>query len=84
MAITASLGVAVIILTNLFLLPIMASFVSFPADYQNKLNIRAKKLLPVWRYLASLTRPSDGEKSFGCGLCSFSCFILARLKNQNW
>lgn len=55
MAITASLGVAVIILTNLFLLPILISYVNFGEDYKNKLVSRAKFLLPKWNKLARVS-----------------------------
>lgn len=47
LAITASLGVAVIILTNLILLPVLMSFVRFSNKYQQKVSkpdIRAEKL----------------------------------------
>lgn len=47
LAITASLGVAVIILTNLILLPVLMSFVRFSDKYKQKVSkpdVRAEKL----------------------------------------
>ncbi len=41
MAITASLGVAVIILTNLFLLPVLVSYIDLGENYRDKLKSRA-------------------------------------------
>ncbi|MDP5208009.1 MMPL family transporter, partial [Alishewanella sp. SMS9] len=58
LAITASLGVAVIILTNLVLLPVLMSFVRFSDKYKQKVaapNLRAEK---VWMALSAFaTRP---------------------------
>jgi len=55
MAITASLGVAVIILTNLFLLPVLVSYIDLGEDYREKLVRRANKLLPLWKKLARVS-----------------------------
>ncbi len=55
MAITASLGVAVIILTNLFLLPVLVSYVDLGENYREKLVSRANTLAPLWRKLARVT-----------------------------
>ncbi len=52
MAITASLGVAVIILTNLILLPVLMSYVEFDETYKAKLVRRAQHLMPIWDRLA--------------------------------
>lgn len=49
MAITASLGVAVIILTNLFLLPVLVSYLSLSENYRDKLAARAAKLSLIWQ-----------------------------------
>ncbi len=51
-AITASLGVAMIILTNLFLLPVLLSYIKLSEKYKHKLEYRADKLSPVWEKLA--------------------------------
>ncbi|MFK7887197.1 MAG: RND family transporter [Gammaproteobacteria bacterium] len=56
MAITASIGVATIILTNLILLPVLMSYVSFGEEYKRKLVARAQRLDPIWRKLAGMTR----------------------------
>jgi len=55
MAITASLGVAVIILTNLFLLPVLVSYVDLGENYREKLVSRANTLAPLWKKLARVT-----------------------------
>jgi len=54
MAITASLGVAVIILTNLILLPVLISFLRFDDAYRQKLMVRARQLKPIWLTLSKL------------------------------
>jgi predicted RND superfamily exporter protein len=61
MAITASLGVAVIILTNLVLLPLLVSLFEIDSAYQEKLTRRAHYLLPVWQYLSGLTRVANAR-----------------------
>jgi predicted RND superfamily exporter protein len=55
MAITASLGVAVIILTNLVLLPVIISFLKFDDAYRQKLIVRARQLKPLWIRLSGVT-----------------------------
>lgn len=51
-AITASLGVAVIILTNLFLIPVILSYLHYPPDYNERLHRRAKHMAGFWRALS--------------------------------
>lgn len=60
MAITASLGVAVIIFTNLILLPVMMSFLSVDDAYREKLKRRSEKLSAVWAAISkvSLAKPA--------------------------
>ena len=59
-AVTASLGVAVIILTNLFLIPVLLSYVHYPKDHSAKLHRRAEHMAGLWRWLAqaSARRPA--------------------------
>lgn len=56
-AITASLGVAVIILTNLFLIPVVLSYLHYPADYNARLHRRAEHMSGLWRRLAQVSAP---------------------------
>ncbi|HEY5703555.1 MAG TPA: MMPL family transporter [Gammaproteobacteria bacterium] len=55
MAVTASLGVAVIILTNLVLLPLLLSFLEMDPGYPDRLHRRATRLLPLWHRLSRVT-----------------------------
>ena len=48
LAINASLGVAVIILTNLVLLPILMSYVRYSDKYRDKLATRTAQIIPYW------------------------------------
>jgi len=57
MAITASLGVAVIILTNLVLLPVVVSYLKFEESYREKLRVRAQRMKWIWLGLAHVARP---------------------------
>lgn len=56
MAITASVGVAAIIFTNLILLPIMLSYLNLGDDYRRKLAQRKAKLARTWTRLALVSR----------------------------
>lgn len=56
-AVAASLGVALIILTNLTLLPILLSYVTTGAEYRGRLGRRLVKFEPVWVFLAGVSRP---------------------------
>jgi predicted RND superfamily exporter protein len=55
MAITASLGVAVIILTDLVLLPVLLSYVTYTEAYRQKLARRAERLAGLWSGLVRVT-----------------------------
>lgn len=57
LAITASLGVAMIIMTNLFLLPVLLSYVRLPSHYVDRMRSRAEHLQPVWSRLDKITLP---------------------------
>ncbi|TKB50422.1 RND family transporter [Ferrimonas sediminicola] len=52
LAITASLGVAVIILTNLVLLPILLSYVNFGERYLNRVREEHARVSPVWQAIS--------------------------------
>jgi predicted RND superfamily exporter protein len=54
MAITASLGVGVVILTDLILLPVLVSQVSFDAGYRNRIERRVANLARFWARLARI------------------------------
>jgi len=55
MAITASVGVAIVILTDLVLLPVMVSYVHFDAGYHARVERRQQRLAVLWRHLAAVT-----------------------------
>lgn len=57
MAITASLGVAAIILTNLILLPVLLSCINYPVDYRQRLEARIERMDRVWYRVARLAKP---------------------------
>ena len=59
LAITASIGVAVIILTNLLLLPVLLSWVqlSNPQKYRERMIQKASGKSLLWNFLAGFTEP---------------------------
>jgi hypothetical protein len=54
MAITASLGVGVVILTDLILLPVLVSHVHFDAGYRGRIEKRAATLSRFWAWLSRI------------------------------
>ena len=54
MGIAASLGVASIIFTNLFLLPVLLSYVKFSEDYKQRLQERAESLKNFWFFVSRI------------------------------
>ncbi len=55
MAITASLGIGVIILTDLILLPVLVSYVPITDRYRKRVERRQQQLKQVWDKLAGIT-----------------------------
>jgi predicted RND superfamily exporter protein len=63
MAITASLGIGVVILTDLILLPILVSYAKFDQKYSARIRLRAfqfeAKVAPVWEGISKIaTKPA--------------------------
>jgi len=56
-AIIASVGVAVIILTNLLLLPLLLSYVKLDERYRQTVLHRAEIMLPLWKLLGRFAHP---------------------------
>ncbi len=61
MAVTASLGVAVIILTNLVLLPVLLSYLTHDKVLMVQLERRSRHLKPVWAKLAKVAEPGPAK-----------------------
>ena len=57
LAITASLGVAVIIVSNLFLLPILLSYQKIPVRYQTRVAARKVHTDALWRKVSRIMEP---------------------------
>jgi len=55
MAVTASIGVAIVILTDLILLPVLVSWVVWDEQYRVRVEARQKILTEHWRRLARIT-----------------------------
>lgn len=75
LAITASLGVAVIIITNLFLLPILLSYVQLPDHYREKIAGRRTRTDAAWKQVCVVMHPGVSAAivlaSVGLGLWAF-------------
>lgn len=55
MAVTASIGVAIVILTDLVLLPVLVSYVKFSPGYSERVRARQARLARWWHALARIT-----------------------------
>jgi uncharacterized protein len=55
MAVTASIGVAIVILTDLILLPVLVSWVKWDDKYKHRVELRQAKLTEHWKRLARIT-----------------------------
>jgi predicted RND superfamily exporter protein len=73
LAITASVGVVVLIFTNLVLLPLLLSFVNLrnPDDYRRRLLARAHKKSTFWATIASFTQPGRAKIAVGVAVVLF-------------
>jgi len=69
MAMIAGMGVAVIILTNLILLPVVLSYVKADDTYREKLRKRAAAMEPIWRKLSVVAKPSTAAVIVGVCIC---------------
>ena len=54
MAITASIGVAIVILTDLVLLPVLVSYVRFDPGYRGRIERRQRQLASAWQRMSGL------------------------------
>ena len=55
LAVTASLGVTLIILTDRFLLPVLLAYTKMTPDFRKRVNFRRFALQPTWRRLVNVT-----------------------------
>ena len=80
LAITATLGVMAIILTNLFLLPILVSFVNLDDRYRRRLVQNATRKMVLWRVLARIVEP---KAAMACIACALLLLIFGLIEAQN-
>ncbi len=73
LAITASIGVAVIILTNLLLLPVLLSWVKLKNAevYRERLLRKAAQDSPLWDFLAGFTEPKRAAWTIAIAIVLF-------------
>lgn len=74
LAITASIGVAIIILTNLLLLPVLLSWVKLknPDKYRQKMLDKAVKKSYLWDFLAGFTEPKRAAWAIAVSVVLFA------------
>lgn len=72
LAITASLGVGLVIFTNMVLLPVLLSYTRMPADFRRRLNIRRFALQPVWKFFVQVANRRNAVIVIGVGAILFA------------
>jgi uncharacterized protein len=82
LALTASIGVAVIIFTNLLLLPILLSYVRLrePEKFRQRQYEHGRKTSLIWTLIASFTRPRVALLAVAAGI---GLFAFAWVKSQD-
>ena len=79
LAIAASLGVAVIIVTNLFLLPVLLSYQSVSHKYQARVATRRLVTDTLWRKVSVLMEPAPSVAILvGSGVLSFFAYHVSQ------
>jgi predicted RND superfamily exporter protein len=68
MAITASIGVAIVILTDLILLPVLVSWVKWDEQYRARVEQRQARLTAHWARLARITERKPAAVIIGIAL----------------
>ncbi len=68
MAITASIGVAIVILTDLVLLPVLVSWVKWDDKYRARVEVRQHKLSELWDKLANITNRGPAAVIIGISI----------------
>ncbi len=79
-AITASIGVGCVILTNIFLIPLLASYMHPGEGYKQRLEAATKRREPLWRFLASFTQP---RRAIAAIAVSVALGAFAFVQSQN-
>ncbi len=71
-AITASIGVFCVILTNLFLIPLLASYLELGPKYRDRLAKATAAREPLWHKLASFTEPKKATVAIAISVVLFA------------
>jgi predicted RND superfamily exporter protein len=77
LAITASIGVTLIILTDRFMLPVLMSYTKMSPEFRRRVNFRRFALQPIWRKLVNFTcspKSSLAIVAIGAALWAFGLY----------
>lgn len=77
LAITASLGVILIIFTDRLLLPVMLSYTRMRPDFRRKVNFRRFALQPTWRRLVGITSVRNSLLIIAFSAVAFTVGLVA-------
>jgi predicted RND superfamily exporter protein len=82
LAITASIGVSLIILTDRFMLPVLLSYTKMTPDFRRRVNFRRFALQPYWRKLVNFTcspKSSLAIIGVGCVLWVYGLYMAGKV-----
>ncbi|MFT3828882.1 MAG: MMPL family transporter [Opitutaceae bacterium] len=80
LAVTASLGVALIVLTNLVLLPVLLSWVRLSPEFLARMKARSARTDRSWRHFEHITRPVTSLALITIGL-ALGAFGWSQMKH---
>ena len=72
LALTASIGVAVLIFTNLLLMPILLSYTGLTQRCMNFIRRRAENPTPLWPFVAKFAKPPLAPAAIVIGIALFA------------
>jgi uncharacterized protein len=83
LAITASIGVTLIILTDRFMLPVLLSYTKMSPEFRRRVNFRRFALQPIWRRLVNFTCSPKSSLAIivvGAGLWAFGLYQAQHIR----
>lgn len=82
LAVAASVGVGLVIFTNMLLLPVLLSYTKMPPDFRRRLNFRRFALAPVWKFFVRVanTRNSLAVLAVSALLFAYGLYQAPRVR----
>lgn len=79
LAVTAAIGTALKIVTNLIMLPVLVTYMTFPENYRERVALARERRLKVMKLLAIFGKPAV---AFPVSAIFFALFVFSVVKSQ--